>query len=133
MTRPAMRTMSVDEFHAACKAQGCGRTDLVVLICPMCETPQTGAELVAAGAGADFDAVEKYFGFSCIGRWKERISAWSALKHARARKEGCDWTLGGLFALHTLEVITPDGQSHPRFAPATPEQAQAHLLAKGLS
>jgi hypothetical protein len=39
----------------------------------------------------------------------------------------CNWTLGGLFRTHTLEVVTPDGKKHPRFEVATPEQAQAHL------
>lgn len=38
--------------------------------------------------------------FSCIGRWKQGI--------------GCDWTLGGLFQIHTLEVLR-DGKIIPVF------------------
>jgi hypothetical protein len=39
--------------------------------------------------------------FSCIGRWKKGV--------------GCDWTLGGLFQIHTLDVINEDGNSFPVF------------------
>ena len=42
----------------------------------------------------------------------------------------CNWTLGGLFALHKLEVVTPDGEKHPRFELATPAEAQAHMAAR---
>lgn len=44
----------------------------------------------------------------------------------------CNWTLGGLFRLHELEVITPDGKAHPTFAVATPAQAQAHEATKAV-
>jgi hypothetical protein len=42
---------------------------------------------------------------------------------------GCDWTLGGLIGFSRLIVITPNGGRHPRFEPATPEEAQAHYRA----
>jgi hypothetical protein len=42
---------------------------------------------------------------------------------------GCNWTLGGLFQMHALEVVTEDGERHPRFEVATPEEAKAHLVA----
>lgn len=115
-----MITLSLAEFHAACKAQA-PSSDLIVFRCPMCKTLQTGRDLIAAGAGADFDAVEKYLGFSCIGRF---VNA----KPSRSKPDGkpCDWTLGGLFQLHEMEVVTPDGEHHPRFELASREEADAY-------
>lgn len=100
-----MQTMTLDEFHAALKAQGVPVQE-VKLICPRCKTAQCANDLIAAGAGKDIDEVEKYLGFSCVGRFD--------------KTKGCDWTLGGLFQLHELEVITPDGKRHPRFLPVQP-------------
>lgn len=115
-----MQRMSIDKFHAALKAQGVPRDD-VALVCCMCGTVQSANDLVAAGAGADFDAVEKYLGFSCVGRF---TSAGSPRKIPDGSP--CNWTLGGLFTTHKLEVVTEDGKAWPRFEVATPEQAQAH-------
>ena len=116
-----MKTMTLDEYHAALRAQGVkDRADLV-MICPMCGTLQTGNDLIRAGAGNTFAEVEKYLGFSCVGRW---TGAGSPRKEPDGRP--CNWTLGGLFQMHKLEVVTPDGEKHPRFEVATPEQAQAH-------
>ena len=115
-----IQEMTLEAFHAALKAQGVQREHLA-LVCPMCRTVQSASDFITAGAGADFDAVEKYLGFSCIGRFTGGASP-------RRKPDGqaCDWTLGGFFRLHRLEVITPDGQRHPRFEVATPEQATAH-------
>lgn len=117
-----MQTMTVAEFHAALKAQGVSGHEHVAFKCPRCGTIQSGADLVKAGAGADFAAVEKYVAFSCVGRFN-RAPPYRAGAEPGA---GCDWTLGGLFQLHALEVITDDGERHPRFELATPEEAQAH-------
>jgi hypothetical protein len=116
-----MNVMTVEEFHAALKAQGVPR-DALALRCPMCNTIQSAYDLIAAGAGKDFEAVEKYLGFSCVGRF-------TGARSPRRKPDGhpCDWTLGGLFSAHRLEVITPDGKHHPRFEPATPSEAQAHM------
>jgi hypothetical protein len=116
-----MKTMTLTEFHAALKAQGVQSSTDFAFVCPMCETVQSGRDLIAAGAGGDFDAVEKYLAFSCYGRW---TGAGSSRKEADGNP--CNWSLGGLFQLHKLEVETPDGKKHPRFDLATPEQAQAH-------
>lgn len=116
-----MKTMTLEEYHSALKAQGVPRENLA-LVCPLCKCVQSAADLIEAGAGRTFDDVERYLGFSCVGRW-------TGAKSPRAKPDGkpCDWTLGGLFTLHELEVITPDGETHPRFEPATPEQAQGHM------
>lgn len=118
-----MKTMTLDEFKAAVLAQGVPHEHIAV-VCPMCGTIQSGADLIAAGAGADFDAVEKYLGFSCVGRF-------TGAESPRKKPDGkpCNWTLGGLFSLHKLEVVTPDGNRHPRFELASPDEAKAHMAA----
>lgn len=112
--------VTVDEFHQLLRDQGVEREDLA-FVCPMCQTVQSARDLVAAGAGTNFEDVEPFLGFSCVGRWTGASSP-------RREHDGqpCDWTLGGLFQTHALEVETPDGKRYPRFAPATPEQAQEH-------
>lgn len=120
-----MKQMTLDEFHAAFRAQGAASREQIAVVCPLCGTVQTAQDLIDAGAGKTFDDVERYLGFSCVGRFTGKGSP---------RKvpdgEACNWTLGGLFSLHKLEVVTPDGALHPRFEAATPEQAKAHV-AKG--
>jgi hypothetical protein len=63
--------------------------------CVKCGGVQSVEECLAAGmtSGQSF--------FSCIGRVKPGV--------------GCDWTLGGLFHFHTLEVVDKDGIAHPVF------------------
>lgn len=113
--------MTLDEFQAALKAQGVPLLHLA-LVCPRCGVVQSATDLIAAGAGEDFDAVEKYLGFSCVGRF---TGAGSPRKAPDGKP--CDWTLGGLFSLHKLEVITPDGKHLPLFEVATAQQAQEHM------
>lgn len=124
--RCSMKTMTVVEFHGALMAQGVKRREDLAVICPRCQTVQSAVDLIEAGAGADFDAVEKYLGFSCVGRFTGAGSPPKVPDGA-----ACNWTLGGLFQLHKLEVLTEDGKRHPRFEPATPEQAQQHATLKG--
>lgn len=116
-----MKRLTIPEFHAELKAQGVGSHEDVAFKCPMCGTIQSGRDLIAAGAGVSFDDVERYVGFSCIGRF-------TGAPAPRAKPDGkpCNWTLGGLFSLHKLEVVDDDGGAHPRFELATPEEAQAH-------
>ena len=113
--------MTLDEFKAALRGQGVHSIEDWAFICPRCECIQSARDYIAAGAGATFDEVERYLGFSCVGRF-------SGAPSARKEPDGkpCNWTLGGLFRIHRLEVVTPDGERHPRFEPATPEQAQQH-------
>jgi len=98
-----VQTMTLEEWRAAISSQGKDRTEDVTFRCPRCGTIQSAQDLIDAGAGSNLDEVWKYLAFSCVGRW--------------SKSKGCDWTLGGLFQLHELEVITPDGKRHPRFMP----------------
>lgn len=120
-----MKTVTLEEFHAALMAQGAPDSSKLVFICPMCGTLQCGDDLIRAGAGKTLDEVEKYLGFSCVGRFLEAGPP-------RSQPDGkpCNWTLGGLFQLHKLEVVTPDGEKHPRFEVADPEAAKAYLASR---
>ncbi len=104
-----MKSITVSEFHAECKKQQMSR-QFLSFKCPSCKTVQSAQSLIDAGAGDDFDAVQKFLGFSCIGRF--------------TKKRGCDWSLGGLFKIHKLEVEDPEGKIHPHFEVATKEEAQ---------
>lgn len=115
-----MRTLTLDELRAELAAQSVEPLDFAFK-CPQCSAVQSARDLIAAGAGETFEEVEKYLGFSCVGRW---TGAGSPRRPADGRP--CNWTLGGLFRVHELEVETPDGEKHPLFAPATPEEAQAN-------
>lgn len=54
----SMQTMIVAQFHDAVKSQDVpDRADLA-LICPLCGTVQSARDLIAAGAGVDFEAVK---------------------------------------------------------------------------
>lgn len=114
-------TINLEQFTAILLLQGVPMEHLAFK-CPICKTVQSASDLIAAGAGQNFDQVEKYLAFSCVGRFTN-----AGPHEGNAPGKGCDWSLGGLFRLHELEVITEEGESHPRFMPASPEEAQAHM------
>lgn len=99
-----MKTMTLEEFEQAMRSQNVQIGD-VTFRCPACKTLQSANDLIKAGAGKNFNEVEKYLAFSCVGRFD--------------KNKGCNWTLGGLFSMHELEVITPDGKHHMRFMPVS--------------
>lgn len=120
-----MKTQTLDEYLAELKSQGVPRNHLAMR-CPMCGTIQSGQDMIAAGAGKDFDEIEKYLGFSCIGRWTHHKPP----PKEKGTQHGCNWTLGGLLRICNLVVVTPDGEKHFRFDVCTPEEAQAHMREK---
>lgn len=126
-----MKTMTLKEFHEALRAQGVPMNH-IAFKCPICGTVQSPADLIEAGVGMTCDAVANYIGFSCVGRWNNAGPFRHPKKSAESNppKQGCDWTLGGLFQLHKLEVVTEDGERCPRFEPCTPEEAQEHMKEK---
>lgn len=113
-----MKKMTLNEFQAALKGQGVPLEDAAVR-CPMCDTVQSAKDFIIAGVGDTFEDVEKYLGFSCFGRFMDAGTP-------RRKPDGnpCNWTLGGLFSMHKLVVVTPDGREHPCFEVATAEEAQ---------
>lgn len=120
-----MRTITVDQFQSELKAQGVRSHEHFAFCCPMCRTVQSARDLINAGAGKTFDDVQKYIAFSCVGRWTNA----GPHKKGNAPGRGCDWTLGGLFQIQDLTVTTADGEKHPRFELATPEEARSHQAA----
>jgi len=120
-----MKTMTIPEFHAALKAQGATSRERLLFRCPICSTLQCMEDLINAGASPA--TVEKYIGFSCIGRF---TNAGPFTKKSKPGA-GCDWTLGGLFQLHKMEVVDESGKHHPHFEVAAPEEAAAHWASKG--
>lgn len=119
-----VQTMTLDEYCAAIKAQGVPH-EHAAFRCPMCNTIQSADDLIRAGAGSNFEEVERYLGFSCVGRF---TGAGSPRK--KPDYSPCNWTLGGLFQMHKLEVVTDDGKKHPRFVPASPSDAQVYMELK---
>lgn len=119
-----MKTMTLDDFQAECMERFPSSLQTAVK-CPMCGTIQTAQDFINAGQGHSFDDVQGLLGVSCIGRYTGAGSP-------RAKPDGnpCNWTLGGLLRMHKLEVVTPDGKSHPHFELATKAEAEAHRAAQ---
>lgn len=117
-----MITITLDEFLTKLRSQNVPREHLA-FVCPICGSIQSAFDLIKAGAGKDYEEVEKYLAFSCVGRFTHKLPA----SKPYGTRYGCDWTLGGLFQFHDLEVITPDGKAHPRFRPVSATIAQAHM------
>lgn len=67
--------------------------------CVQCGGVQCGQDFIDAGVKDP----ENYVYFSCIGRF--------------VKDRGCDWTLGGLFRIHKMEVEF-EGKKIPVFEPA---------------
>ncbi len=116
------------EAHARMKAQAVSSQKHYAFKCPICGTVQSMMSLVKAGAKPD--TAHEYIAFSCEGRFsgagptaseKDR----SAKAKARRQLRGCDWTLGGLFQLHKLEISYPDGKQRPSFEIVSGEEARA--------
>jgi hypothetical protein len=114
----AVRTITHAEFVAELKAQGVPREDYAVKCC-ICGTVQSINSMLKAGVSVD-DA-NKAIGFSCIGRFTGAGPA----KQGDKPGKGCDWSLGGLFRLHTVEVLFDGDKSSPAFEPVSAAEAQA--------
>lgn len=114
------REITHAEFIAEYRAQSETREG-IVFICPACGTLQNALDLIAAGAGEKFEDVGGQIGFTCVGRHRGQGSPSKAIAG-----KGCNWTLGGLFQIHTLTVLTAEGDKHPHFELASREQADAH-------
>lgn len=104
-----MRTLTQDELIAEMRARHGEDAKQWKFVCPMCKTPQCANDFYAAGFKPGTGEVNKYLGFSCIGRFT------NAGEHKKGTPpgKGCNWTLGGLFQIHELEVILPDGKKSP--------------------
>ena len=97
-----MITLTLEEYLSAMMSQNAPMGD-VTFQCPRCRTLQSANDLIKAGAGKNINQVKRYLGFSCIGRFDS--------------SKGCSWSLGGLFQIHELEIVFPNGEPAPRFIP----------------
>ncbi|WP_298846039.1 VVA0879 family protein [uncultured Salinicola sp.] len=116
-----MRKIALEEFHAELKGQGVSSPEHAAVKCPACGTVQSKALLRKQGCPED--SIEGQIGFSCVGRWNDAGPPPRKDDAAPRRVPGCNWTLGGLFSIHDLEV-QKDGVSHPMFEVASPEEAR---------
>lgn len=77
--------------------------------CVMCGHVQTAKDFVDAGVTPESAAAKVYY--SCFGRV--------------VKGQGCDWSLGGLFQFHKVEVEMPDGSKTKAFEFAEPLPTEA--------
>jgi len=91
------------------------------VMCPICGTVQSRA-MFRQFSKLTEEEISGQLGFSCIGRQCD-AGPFKPDVEPDSERPGCDWTLGGLFQLHKLEVEYPDGKVSPAFEPASPEQA----------
>jgi hypothetical protein len=108
-TQGERRQLTEKEYFALLEAQGVP-TKHYAFRCVNCGHIQSFASLARH---MPLEETRNRAYFACEGRF--------------CKDEGCDWTLGGLFTIHTLEVVT-DGGVIPSFEPATPEEAKALML-----
>ena len=91
MASKTLTRLTLAEFHAEAIRRFGSDWKEWRFVCPNCGCEQTANDLIDAGAGGgDLDAVGRLLAFSCVGRFTD--------------EKGCDWTLGGLFRIHRLEV-----------------------------
>lgn len=120
--------ITIEQLHARFKAQGVSKREHIAFKCVTCGTVQSMASLIKAGCPAD--RAENQIGFSCEGRWSN-AGPWpshagkASERSKRTEKRGCDWTLGGFFRVHKLEVVDENGKPRPSFEVASPDEALA--------
>ncbi|WP_445222205.1 VVA0879 family protein [Bradyrhizobium sp. Pa8] len=120
--------ITISMLHDRLRAQGVSGREHAAFKCVVCETVQSMASLKRAGCPDG--RLENQIGFSCEGRWSG-AGPWpndpdkQAERRGQTDKRGCNWTLGGLFRIHKLEVLDEAGQAQALFEPASPEEAQA--------
>lgn len=74
------------------KSEKVGRNN-IEFVCCKCKTKQTIQDFI--NSGLTKEEAHSRIGFSCIGRV--------------SKEKGCDWSLGGFFRIHEVEVIRENG------------------------
>ena len=97
--RPAFRTMTHADWLAEARRRFGPDPKNWAWVCPSCHEEQTMQDFIDAGMTKE-DAMGRAY-FSCIGRV--------------VKGRGCDWSLGGLLQMHTLEVVDQEGKTRPVF------------------
>ena len=112
-----MKQITQDEFLSEAKRRFGDNPRNWKFVCPMCGTVQSVQQLLYAvlASGGKKDDVHGYIGYSCIGRFTgQGDKGISAKTKGIPWDKGCNWTLGGLLRVHTLEVQI-DGKPRPTF------------------
>lgn len=123
-----MRTITQEELVAEMRQRFGDNARQWKFVCPMCKTVQCADDFFATGKfQPGTGEVNKYLGFSCIGRFTGAGAPRSGTPPGR----GCNWTLGGLLQIHELEIILPDGKRSPAFEIAEAPTPVAAVAEKG--
>ena len=108
-----MKQMTQDEFYAEAKRRFGPKARDWKFVCPACGTIQSIQQYFDAGLSQE--AVHGVVGYSCIGRFTGQGDAGISAHHrGEPWDKGCNWTLGGLLRIHTLEVLI-EGRPRPCF------------------
>lgn len=107
--------ITMTQFLARLQAQGVP-TEHYAFKCVHCGHVQSAASLAKYLPPAD--ALDAAYS-ACEGRFNKGV--------------GCDWSLGGLFQIHKLEVLSDEGHIVSVFEPASPEEAQALMAQNAAS
>ena len=108
-----MKQMTQDEFYAEAKRRFGPKARDWKFVCPACGTIHSIQQYFDAGLSQE--AVHGVVGYSCIGRFTGQGDAGISAHHrGEPWDKGCNWTLGGLLRIHTLEVLI-EGRPRPCF------------------
>lgn len=118
-----IRKIAIEQLRKEIAAQGVPQ-EHVAVVCPACGFVQSEVDFVKAGVPRG--DVPTVLGFSCVGRYSDA-------KPPRKKPDGkpCNWTLGGLFQIHRLQVTDEKGTTFPLFELASPRQARLHAVENG--
>lgn len=95
-----IKSYTMDQWNAEGVKRFGENVDNWLFVCPKCKTIQSVKELKeVTPEGEDW---RSYIAFSCIGRFNKE-------------KKGCNWTLGGLFRIHTAEIVHEKSIPRPIF------------------
>lgn len=92
-----MKTMTLKEWHDLGRKLYGDDMKKWKFKCVRCGHVQTAQDFI----DLELDP-NSYVHFTCIGRFNQK-------------KVGCDWTLGGLFSVHKVEIVDEEGNHHPTF------------------
>ncbi|MDE2101110.1 MAG: hypothetical protein KGL39_27935 [Patescibacteria group bacterium] len=122
-----MKTMTQAEWLAEGEKRFGKRARDWRFVCPACGTVQSVQQYLDAGLSKE--RVHAVMAYSCVGRYTGQGDQGIAAKaRGETWTQGCNWTLGGLFQIHTMEVLFENGKRRPVFEFAEPI-AQAQLPA----
>lgn len=108
------RRLTQAEWLAEGKARFGENTRKWRFVCPICKHVQSMESVLAMREDMTPSEAEGYVYFSCEGRFAPG-SGKAFGKTVPDPKIGCDYTLGGLFKIARVEVVTPEARILPVF------------------